>query len=263
MSGARTRPWALYDDLVDGVPGRPGVRAAEMLGSWALVESDDGCVGAASHYGGRSRPRVHRGRLEGMRLRDAAALVRSWNLVEASLGAAALNAWYNRFEHLAGAGRDLTPPGGGGSAFAVFRERVRGRRVGVVGHFPGLDRALGDVCRLIVLERAPQEGDFPDTAAEYLLPDQDVVFITGSALANKTLPRLLQLSRRAWTVLVGPSTPLAPVLHDYGVDCLSGSVLPGPIAANRSRLPSARRSVTGGTMVNLVPAHGEGPGRCA
>ena len=33
--------------------------------------------------------------------------------------------------------------------------------------------------------------DFLDSACEYILPEQDFVFITGMTLTNKTLPRLL------------------------------------------------------------------------
>ena len=60
-------------------------------------------------------------------------------------------------------------------------------------------------------ERRPLGGDLPDQAGEYLLGRQDCVCITGSAVANKTLPRLLELSRSAYVVLVGPSVPLAPL----------------------------------------------------
>ena len=48
------------------------------------------------------------------------------------------------------------------------------------------------------------------------------MFITGSALVNKTLPRLLELSRDAYTILTGPSVPLCPALLDLGVDRLAG-----------------------------------------
>ena len=64
---------------------------------------------------------------------------------------------------------------------------VRGKKVAVVGRFPDLD-AFNDVCRLIVLERNPGEGDLPDPACEYVLPEQDFVFITATTIINKTMP---------------------------------------------------------------------------
>ena len=48
----------------------------------------------------------------------------------------------------------------------------------------------------------------------------DFTIITGSAFINKTLPRLLQLSRHA--VILGPSTPMSRSILDYGAKELSG-----------------------------------------
>ena len=61
----------------------------------------------------------------------------------------------------------------------------------------------------------------PDTAAEYVLPTCDYVFITGSAFVNKTMPRLLELSRGALTIIVGPSAPAATLLAEYGMNSLT------------------------------------------
>ena len=94
--GAAADPWELYDELIAGIPDGPRVRRAEVMSAWVCV---------TSQYGGRSRPPLHDGALTGMPLRDAAGLIRSWNLVEAALGAAAINSWYNRADGLRGACR--------------------------------------------------------------------------------------------------------------------------------------------------------------
>ena len=72
--------------------------------------------------------------------------------------------------------------------------------------------------------RAP--GDYPDTACEYLLPEADYVFVSSSSFVNKSAPRLLDLAvgGGAHTVLVGPSTPMHPLLLDLGVDTVTGYV---------------------------------------
>ena len=51
---------------------------------------------------------------------------------------------------------------------------------------------------------------------------KDFVFITGMTLTNKTLPRLLTLTESAKTILVGPSSPITPLLFRYGVDSIAG-----------------------------------------
>ena len=61
--------------------------------------------------------------------------------------------------------------------------------------------------------------------AFYNRPDCDVVIITGSAAINKTLPRLLELSRRAQVILTGPSVSCCPALTELGIDRLNGRVI--------------------------------------
>lgn len=42
-----------------------------------------------------------------------------------------------------------------------------------------------------------------------------------SAVINKSIERLLERSQ-GLTIIIGPSTPMSPVLFDYGVDMLAG-----------------------------------------
>jgi uncharacterized protein (DUF4213/DUF364 family) len=100
------------------------------------------------------------------------------------------------------------------------------KQVAIVGHFPFIPRLRDSVAELIVLERDPRKGDLPAEDASQVLPRSDVVAITGMALANHTLEGLLRLCKpEALVMVLGPSTPLSPVLYDYGVDILSGSIV--------------------------------------
>ncbi len=112
------------------------------------------------------------------------------------------------------------------NALDVIASRGAGRKVALVGHFPFVDRLRPLVGELWVLELQPRPGDFPADAAPDLLPRADVIAITGSTFINHTIESLLKLCpSTALTILVGPSAPLSPVLFDYGVDIISGSVV--------------------------------------
>ncbi len=74
---------------------------------------------------------------------------------------------------------------------------------------------------------------FPTRPVNIFLPRQDYIFITATTLINKTLPRLLQLSGQAVVILVGPSTPLTPILFQYGVNVLAGTVVLDPEAVRQ------------------------------
>jgi len=77
-----------------------------------------------------------------------------------------------------------------------------------------------------VLEQRPSGQDLPADAAYDVIPRADVVAITGTTLINHTFEGLMALCRpRALVLVLGPSTPLSPILFDHGVHILSGSVV--------------------------------------
>lgn len=146
----------------------------------------------------------------------------SWQPYEMALAVAALNAVIGSGTEAVFMKRDAKSLGGGNLAvFRAFTPQLGQGSVCVVGRYPGLDSVL-ESTDFICLERTPGERDMPDQAAEYLLPDSDWAFVTASALANKTLPRLLDLSRTGRTVLMGPTLPWSSIWRAWEVDYLAG-----------------------------------------
>ena len=185
--------WQLYDRLIEQIPDGPRVTGAES-GLWTLVTTDLGTAGTAMFLKQGECPETALTRnAAGMPLRELARAVKSWNYREAALGMAAINAWYNTPQRAAALGWD--PDGPEEDVFHHYLPQLKGKRVAVIGHFPHLETDIAPHCSQSILERDPRPGDYPDSACEYLLPRQDFVFITGSALVNKTMPRLLELSR--------------------------------------------------------------------
>lgn len=160
--------------------------------------------------------------------RPAEELIRwlsSWQPFESALAVATLNAVLAAQPPARALMRDATPLGPGNLAvFHALRERLGPGRVGVIGRYPGLGQALEGVDHLC-FERLPAADDLPDPAAEYLLPSCRWAFVTASALANKTLPRLLQLAADAHLVLMGPTLPWSGIWRDLGVNYLAGVVV--------------------------------------
>ena len=103
-------------------------------------------------------------------------------------------------------------------------ERGRGRKVAVVGHFPFVERVRQAADECWVLELDPRPGDVPAERAAELLPQADVVALTGTSLINHTFGDLIALCRPdAFVLLLGASAPLTPVLFDAGVSAVSGT----------------------------------------
>jgi hypothetical protein len=158
------------------------------------------------------------GHLAQLDARELAQLVRLGpaSLTEASIGMAALNALLPIGES---AGGEL-------HAAEVIAQHGAGKRVALVGHFPFVDTLRQQVDTLWVLELAPHGDDLPATAAPDIVPQADVLAITGTTLINGTFDGLMALRRPDALVLVlGPSTLLSPVMFDHGIHLLSGSVV--------------------------------------
>lgn len=222
-------PWKIYDELIDGIPPGPTVAAASVGLRWSRILSSEGGLGMGLTFGEQSRPALYEEpSFVGTPLREVATLVKSWNFAEAALGLAAVNAWYSQPETAKQNGFVASDVNLWQQVFHPYSEAVAGRKVSVIGYFPFAPEPLAQAAELRMLERNTKPGDYPDPAAEYRLPDSDFVFISGSAFVNKTMPRLLELSRNATTVLVGPSTTLSPILFDYDADMLTGFVAKDP-----------------------------------
>ncbi len=213
--------WELYDDLIQAIP--PDLRVEKCIAAlgWVLVRSRTTGLSLVPFEHGVETPLS--GTIAGMPVRELATYIKSWNPLEASFGMAAVNSVFNTQDNLVALSGKTLEEQSKLSAFDYFKDRLAGKKVAVIGHFPGME-GLASVSQLTVLERRPHPGDLPDAAAEYVLPHQDAVFITASSIINKTLPRLLDLSRQAFTVVVGPSTTLSPVFFRYGVDAIGGTI---------------------------------------
>lgn len=200
----------IYVALVAGLAG-----AAErvVVGlNWTLVLGPKGAgmahTPARGTAGCRSLPRP--GTYAGQPLAALAALWTSDNVFERAIAVAAVNAHWNRYdiEGSAANGLDLI--------------ENHGKRTVVIGRFPGLaDRLSG----IAVVEREPRLGEFPESALPDLLKDAQFVAITASSIVNGSLPGILALCKDAFVLVIGPSTPLSPMLFDHGVDALSGFVV--------------------------------------
>jgi uncharacterized protein (DUF4213/DUF364 family) len=213
-------PRRIYDLLLDHACGEAQVAEVIIGLTWTLCRGEG--IGLAMSPGTPTRTLPWPGTLAGRPVRELAGWVRSWDPYEATLGMAAVNAQVNAHSPLQATATTLRPNGSANLAvFEHFADRLAGRRVVVVGRYPGLD-ALDLGWDLTVLERQPGPGDLPDPAAEYLLPEADWVFLTASSIPNKTFPRLAELARDARLVLMGPTVPWLPGLAELGVDCLAG-----------------------------------------
>ena len=156
------------------------------------------------------------GRLIGRSAADLAQWAASPSAPERSIGFAAINALQE--VDLSGC---ITL-----NAEEMIADRGKGRNVVIVGHFPFVPHVREVAKQLWVLELNPQAGDLHASQAGDVIPQADVVAITGMSLVNGTFEGLATLTRPdAFVTVLGPTTPLSDVLFDYGVDVVSGTLV--------------------------------------
>lgn len=207
----------LLQALLDKLPKEPiPVRRLVVGVHWVLVSSKHSSLASTLVNEG---PHGHLpvrdvGALHLKSAQELAQWVLSDNLLEASIGMAAMNSLIDidesRMEQI--------------NAAEVIAQESQGENLVVVGHFPFVERMQTIARNCWVIEKRPFGDDFPETAAQEYIPQAQVIAITGTALINHTIEGLLSLCPPGSLVMVlGPSTPLSPLLFEYGVTYVSGS----------------------------------------
>lgn len=153
------------------------------------------------------------GELQTMKTLQLAAYAYSEKTLESSLGIAAINS--------------LLPPPIEKvtqiNAFHVIIEKAAQKTAALFGHFPYIDDLRKAAETLYVFELAPTAQEYSIDRIPELLPQADVIAITSNTIINHTLEQILPFIKKdAYSVMLGPSTPMSPVLFDYGISMLAG-----------------------------------------
>ncbi len=175
---------------------------------WTMVESR--YVGLAHTYKTNKKVEIcESGNLIGKSALELAGRIKDWEPLEATIGLATINSLINPI----------------GERFNVNEHILKiapGKIVTIIGRFPFNDEVANIAQKTYPIEIEPVRNELPFFAAEEVIPKSDIVIISATALINKSLPRLLQLSKDKDCIVLGPSTPMNNVLFKYGASVLAG-----------------------------------------
>jgi len=219
LSDAEGVRMKILNALIDSLTGKDERVRNVCAGTfWTAVTTR--CTGLATTY--REQDLQHgdhpcivkdAGSLIGKTASELVEYARSEDTVSASIGMAAINSLLEVDES------KCTER----NAYDILAEKGRGRDIAVVGHFSFVPK-LRDVARNVwVIEKRPRLGDFAESDAARILPRAEVVCLTGTAFINHTIEQLLSLCSGSYMVLAGPTSPLTPVLFDFGIDVICGT----------------------------------------
>jgi len=217
----------ILDDLILSLKGNDfPVKDVHTCVFWTAVMSKHCGLSSTFREDGPSHERGVRdvGRLTQKTAFELAEYAKSKSLLEASIGMATINSLIDIEES-----RCIEK-----NAFEIILEKGQESNVAIVGHFPWIPKLKERIKNLWVLEQRLREGDLPAQEADRILPQCDVVGITGTSFINHTLEGLLNLCKKAFIILIGPTSPLSPILFDHGIDATCGSKIVDPDKLIRS-----------------------------
>jgi hypothetical protein len=162
--------------------------------------------------------------IAGRSLRELALWMCSLDPLRRSIGLAAINAYWNQANGPVGGPRHGVRYDKGPWGFARFD--APGEGLVIVGGFRGVLERLHEAR---VVEREPKGNDIPVAQAPQALGTAPAIAITAQTLMNGSLePLLYHANGCARIMLVGPSTPVTPLLHTYGITEICGLGITDP-----------------------------------
>lgn len=216
---------------------------------WTVVRNSVGAGMASTMAGQFDRlagvPIAAAGGLLDQRMGELTRMLLSESQPEAAVGLAAVNS----LTDLSGMAVDEV------NAREVLKERGRGKAVAIIGRFPFVEEIRRVSRELWVFEKGSgrRADDLGPEHVAGVLPHAEVVAISATTLINHTLDDILSfISPYAFTMMLGPSTPMAPCLFDFGIDLLCGSVIEDPAVVIKAVEQGAvTRQISGVRRVTL------------
>jgi uncharacterized protein (DUF4213/DUF364 family) len=236
----------ILDDLIEDLKTNDfQVKGVHTCVFWTAVISRHCGLSSTFRDEGPSHEKGVRdvGRLTQKTALSLAEYARSNSLLEASIGMATINSLIDIDES-----KCIEK-----NAFEILLEKGEGKNVAVVGHFPWIPKLREKVRNLWVLEQRLREGDLPAKQADRILPQCDVVGITGTSFINHTIEGLLNLCKETYIVLIGPTSPMSRILFHYGIDAICGAKVIDVDKAIRSIIEGATfKEVSGVKLFTLT-----------
>ncbi|MCO4781222.1 MAG: hypothetical protein KC646_02785 [Candidatus Cloacimonetes bacterium] len=210
---------SFYQKLIQNISDDP-ITNIEYSDKWCIVqtkESSGFAMMCPSHH-----PTDLQYLNKKQSLKELASEISSFNFGHASIAMAAVNCHYNSDKQLKSIDPSLDIPSSI-DLCDLIETNYLNKSIVSIGSFAFLRRINSP--HIKVIEKNPKVNEYPDTAAEYLIKEADLVLMTGATLINKSFERLNQLSRDKQVFLIGPSVPFIPDLFNQNISLFGYTIL--------------------------------------
>jgi len=172
--------------------------------SWLMAKLSDGSCGICANYLENTPEDISfLESLHGKPALEVSELLLSEDPGKAAVGLSAINAYCNQIKNLSTDEiKDI-------DFYCTDDLFLSNKTVGIIGHMGRtIDHVVGLAKTVYVFEKNPKYDDLPDSEEEILLPQCDIVIISGTTIINHSLDHILECSEGAYHILLGPSVPL-------------------------------------------------------
>ena len=180
---------------------------------------------------------------------DLACLILSPAGLEAAIGMAALNSALdlspieNRLQQV--------------NAFDVLLQggKIRTYQLSAISPLLSILKRKRIARNLWVFELKPKTNDdlLRRNISLSMCRESDIVLMSGTTLIHHTFEAISSYFNGSYNIMAGPSTPLSPILFDFGIDMISGTVVTDTEKARESFSRGAKfREAQGLRFVSLL-----------
>lgn len=208
--------WKLYNYLIENIPNDIKVNDLVIGSDFAVVISDFG-AGISRVLNEKRFPFENKVK-PNMRLKDLAKSIKSWNFVEASLGLAAINSFYNIKKVQ--------------NNFKL--EKIKHPFVSMVDsddRIAVVDAVLENKVNIQksydvdFFNRVVEDDDYLITAFEYLVDEYDLVYLGSNLIVNKHIMKIASDSVDKKSMLCDISVPLSLDFKKIGIEDIGGFII--------------------------------------
>jgi uncharacterized protein len=215
VKGVLDLPMSVLQTLLRDLPETPHVTDIYVGANWmlALVNDAAGVASTPKQISPESRFQIGHHALNEP-AHEFARLLFSDDETTAAIGLAVLNALNQPDESR------LTKA----DAADWLSMQCAGKHIAIFGRFPFIEDEIRPFARKVtIFEQTPQNNESSSAEIASLLPEAEIVAITGSTIINHTIDTILpHVQPGSMVVMLGPSTPLNERLFECGIDALFG-----------------------------------------
>lgn len=209
--------WEFYNNLIDKVPENIRVKDFVIGSEFAMVITDYGA--GISHLLCDKRFSFENDIKINMSLKDLCTSIKSWNFIEASLGLAAINSYYN--QNICNKTSKVEKI----NHHFISMIDDSSKKIAVVeGNLKNKNK-IKFRYDVDFFNRKIEEGDYNISAYGYLVENYDSTYLGGDLIINKHLIKIANDSLNKESVICDISTPISSAFKKIGIKNIGGFVV--------------------------------------